>query len=647
MDSIAILEMILLNYFGLYLLAGGVIIVLLVVLLWISFRKNIRYLLDVKTRDETIRELENTLGFNEKFQEKALVIISDLENSSQHLQVLFEDLCRLLQLKYAALVFQDDYAEEEHHFPFPKAFLDPVKVLEQHETFFSSNQNHLPQDLIVVDAHQIEIALISSLPTDINKVMIMPFVLENKICGSLLVCLNEEDLASFEEGIRRMWMICESLVTYTILRSEIAFRIEKASVVTKFLNKISAFNEVDKLLDSLHRFLCDHFHEFNITVFRTDEAGESHLRLGRMNDEATVYSLFPEAAKMIQKGKQLLYVPDRETLLVRHHLKKTAMETQAVLIVPLATMNEVMGFVVFECATQNPFKINTLSTLIRISEITSFFLKKLLAFKDELMKKEEEQTAIRKESASIQAVIKEQESTLKAQETTIREHELMTEEISNFNSVFSLVQKAQISVTNLRGFFKMMQESMTEQSQEAANLDWFRNCTVEVDRLENILKRFDLVRIITDKEFHFNTKEISTTKFLDHLFASLKSKMIIKKSEFEIDIVPGLQSLFIDVRVTSQAMQHFFNRLLDYISGGRFQFLVLMKSGLIQLIVKYNSDDPNWEKWMDRLHTKFKRELYYILLTKVISRQGGSFDLELSIEKGLILRIFFPEHPAS
>ena len=202
----------------------------------------------------------------------------------------------------------------------------------------------------------------------------------------MVFCLPAAELDRRERELHRIGKLFEALVSYRLLQSEIAFRTEEANVVSLFLTEIATFAAIDKLFDAMFDYFRDTYPQTSVSILLEQEGG-LRVRKGTLIEESLVLQLVPKARQELENGRQMLYGPDPLGLVKKYALPYPPSELKAMLIVPLVTFHQIFGYIVFESRSPNPFRTGTLSTIIRLAEIGSFVLRKMIFFQEEIGKR--------------------------------------------------------------------------------------------------------------------------------------------------------------------------------------------------------------------------------------------------------------------
>ena len=615
------------HYFS-YIALGGCVVLFILIL--IVFRKNARTVTELSAREDALQSLESELTFKENFQQQVSGVMADIENSSKHLTILFQELCRMFDFRFGFFGYVDDYAPKPLTNQYPDTWVVAEGLFPRIRSLLNQAQGRNWSELQVLTDEEVD-QLGPVVPEHAESMVLMPFMHRGKLLGGLLMAMDQSVFERRQGDIHQLWLTLDALVSYLVLRDEIAYRIEESNILSLFLTEISAANDPESLFNKIHTFFEDNYSQQNITLLLRDDEGHSYAKRGYLVDEKSVHKLLPWSMQQISKGQLVLYAPDSNSFVHKYHFREAPSDLKSIMILPLVAMGRVMGFVVFESFDAHPFKLTTLNSLVRISELISFILQKVVFFQEQLDLRKSEKDEIK--------VLLDQSI------DKIRENEKIIQEFSSFNSVFSLAQSVKSHLTTLRGFVDLLQENIQQKAPVANDPILFRNCQVEVDKIERSIQKFELVRIITDPDFMFRSEEVNASELLDRVILSIRTKSLMKKAELEIKFDPRSSTLILDPDLTFLALQQFMERLLDYMSGGKIQALSVLKTGLMQILFKYiPPENGAGNKLWERLRDDFREDFSFILVSKVIQKQGGEINLEFFVERGFLLRISFPEN---
>lgn len=612
-----------------YAIMGACLVLL--ALISVIFRKLTGYRREIRKKEDFLHNLERELQVKESFQDKAFHIIAEVEKSSQHMKDLFEELARFFNFQSAVLIFQNQYAGITHSFTFPGEGVEPEKLMDWLTRTFPPERQHRmephPADLAELE----EPFLIGAL-ADTKKVIAFPFVHGGVLLGGMLICLEDEPWLRREKEITRMIEIFEALVSYRSLQSEIVFRNDEANIVSVFLTEMTVFVEVEKLVDAIYDFFRENYSHTNVSILLENHDEECSIKKGELLNEKLIFQLVPRARQEIQRGRQMLYAPDPISLMKKFDLVHRPADVQAVLIVPMVTFNHIFGYMVFESKTVNPFKFNTLTSLIRIVEVAAFVLRKTLYFEGELAKK----------AAKLEGL----QATADTLARDIEEKNLSIQELSNFNSVFSLSQGVRMNLISLRGFLKLLEEAWKQAPASKQEPILFRNCVVEVEKIERSMQRFELTRVITDKDYRFRSEEVAAHDFLNRVYLGIRPKALSKRIEIDPKFDTRTGNIVLDPEMTLLAFNMFFDRILDFAAEGKLQLLSVQKDAWLDLLARFTPAQGGGPKTGPIFGDEFGSDFTYVLMGRTISRQGGQMNLEMTADHGFILHFLIPVRPA-
>lgn len=608
-----------------YGVMGGCVVLL--VLVAFLFRKLYRFDREVKAKELSLQRLDAELTFKEQLQDKAFSLIADVENAVPQLQDLLDFFLRHLKMGYAGLFCPECNGGEGLVLQAPVPAIVPEKFLEW-----------LPQRLSPAAGGNMAPFRIGTgeNPDFVNPngglpaqpALVFPLFPRNTPAGAMVFCLPAAELDRREKELHRIGKLFEALISYRLLQGEIAFRTEEANVVSLFLTEIATFAAIDKLFDAMFDYFRDTYPQTSVSIL-LEQDGSLQVRKGALIEKSLVLELVPKARQELERGRQMLYGPDPIGLVKKYALPYPPSELKAILIVPLVTFHQIFGYIVFESRTPNPFRSGTLSTIIRLAEIGSFVLRKMIFFEEEIGKKTAEIDRLQQD--------------LGVARRMLEENQLVLREVTNYNAIFTLTQAVRINVTSLRGFLQLGEDNLKTTSPSAYDPVFFRNCSGELDKIERSTQKLELTRIITDGEFVFKTGHVDAKEFLTRIFQAIRTKAVLKKIELETHFDTRLQRLRIDPDVTALVMQHFLERLLDFFSAGKLQAVGVAKEDQMELLVRFQPGDgagrpPVTVAGLPDL----QRDFHYVLASRAITRQGGQMDLQVTAERGFLFRVAFP-----
>jgi|GEM_PF-5063531 len=623
-----------LTFFDYFLLAGLLLLMVLFLLFMIFLRKTRLLRQELVKAEKKSLQLGEANARNQAFRDKMLTAVSDPERTVQQLRLQLDEFSSWLQWKAAALVIRDRFTKSDYHFPYPEACLEPAAALDRLEAF-GEDENWEPGSLHTVHvADYPELLAAAKPPENLPVLAIFPFVREGEIQGGLLVFLEKNPGKETEADIRQVGQVFQSVVSFKRVQSELGLLNNRVRMLSAYLAEIGGQFNRDVLLEILFRFLSENFLKMNIAVLKP-EAAEMvpAVKYGKLLDAQLIHRLLPVLEKRLEQGERFMYAASQAALREEFSVEPDNDRIHAVLFLPVLLDDAPMGHLVFECAEAQPFGPLELETLLLMIDLTTM----MLGAQNQLERQELEQrrqlNKFREEIRSLTDKLAEKDLALQQQQAL--------QEMTSFNSIFSLVQGAKVSLTNLRGFLRMTRDTNSS-GKETANQEWVRNCLVEAERLESILQKFDLIQVITDQTYPLQFKEIQAGPYFEKILAALKSKSLSKKTSLEFNHDPNVNALKIDPGIMSQALEQFMLRLLDFLTGGKVLFDVQHKGGAIQILIRYTPVETLEQAVCDKLETLFRREFQFLLLQKVFARHEGRLDHTINPEKGVIVRGLIP-----
>lgn len=608
-----------------YGVLGGCLVLL--VLVAFLFRKLYLFDREVKAKEQSLQGLAAELAFKEQLQDKAFGVIAEVESAVPQLQDLLDFFVRHLKMGYAGIFCPECNGGEGLVLQVPVPAVMPERFLEWLPQRLSPAAGGTPAPFRIGTGENPEfVNPDGGLPA--QPALIFPLFPRGTPSGAMVFCLPAAELDRREKELHRIGKLFEALVSYRLLQGEIAFRTEEANVVSVFLTEIATFAALDNLFDAMFDYFRDTYSQTSVTILLEQE-GELRVRNGVLIEEELVLQLVPKARQELERGRQILYGPDPLGLVKKYALPYPPSELKAILIVPLVTFHQIFGYIVFESRTPNPFRTGTLSTIIRLAEIGSFVLRKMIFFQEEIGKR----------SAEVERLQQE----LSIARRMLEENELVLREVTNYNAIFHLTQAVRMNVTSLRGFLQLGEDNFKTTSPAAYDPVFFRNCSGELDKIEKSVQKLELSRIITDGDFVFKTGHADAREFFTRVFQTIRTKAVLKKIELETRFDTRLQRLRIDPDVTALAMQQFLERLLDFASAGRLQAVGVAKEDQVELLVRFQPGDSAGRAPVASTGLPdLQRDFHHVLVSRTIVRQGGRMELQADAGRGFLFRLTFP-----
>jgi hypothetical protein len=588
----------------------------------------------VRAREAQLAGLTVELEFKEALYEKACAIISDVEKTARRLPDAFDEFGRMLKLPYAAYVLRDANTGQMLDHQYPVARLDAGRLAERLLSL-PSEADGAPATPFRPSAGW-ESGLTLDEGTDVfQSVLICPIVRSGEMIGGILLALPEAELSRREKDLGKIAKILEALFTYRTLQNELARRAEEADTVSSFLTELAVFAALDKIMEAFHRFIQDAYPRANVSMLLEEPDGGVAVRHGTMLEAPVILTLLPSARQELEKGKQLLYAPDAFGLLKRYALPATPKHVESVAVVPLVTFKHIYGYVVIESTERQLFNAASLSTLLRLVEMGSFVLRKTLFYQGEIDKLAAEVTRLQQEEAR--------------QSIHVSELEMALREATEFNTVFTVAQAIRVHLSSLRGFVQMLEDGVRQRTPGLYDPLLFRNCAVEIEKVERSLQKLELTRVITDRDYPFRIQPVDLMAALDRVFVELRSKAVAKSIEIEVRLDARLGRTMLDEELTTLGLRLFLDRLMDFVAGGKLQAVGLVREHeASELLVRFTAGAAGRPVREKLAAFNVARDFHFVLLNRMIARQRGQLDFELAESGGFLLRLVFPypEPPA-
>ena len=382
------------------------------------------------------------------------------------------------------------------------------------------------------------------------------------------------------------------------------------------------------MFDSIYDYFREIYPQTTVSILLLNKELNIYVRKGQPLEEQYIIAFAAKTVEDFKQGRLILYFPDRESIQKRNEKLGLPEVANSILIAPLMIYNEIFGYLTFESTKINTFKVNRLSTIIRLVEITSFLLRKNIQFKKEIQKKQDDVEKFRQ-------VLTKQTVELQDRENTIRE-------LADLNSVYSMFQNIKTSVVSIKGFLEIFEKS-TKNSMGQEPI-FIRNCLYEVEKIEKNIKTADLVRVITDQEYYLSPENYRVAEIIDKLNIQMRQRALHKRLEMEIAFEDESTHICLDRNITETAFLQYFDRVFDYISNGKVQCSGKLSGNSYQIVMKFFPifDPTQTLAGTSYLSDKFRGEYCSIALTKLLARQNGKLDIEIQYEHGFTINITFP-----
>ncbi|GEM_PF-1197312 len=582
--------------------------------------------------EKQIGELTVELSFREALYDQSCAIISDVDRATRRLPEVFDEMGRILRLPYAAFVLRDSVTGQVLDHQYPADRLDAARLVER----ILSQAGPVPE--AAPEPVRLPIGWESGLTLEEGKdvfqsVTLYPIVHAGETVGGVLLALPSDAIERRERDLVRIGKIVETLFAYRTLQNELARRSEEADTVSAFLSEIAVFAALDKVMEAFHRYLQETYPNATVTLLLETTDGGIEVRHGDMLEQPLILSLLPSVRQELEKGKQLLYASDAFALMKKYPLPSPPKNVQSVLVIPLVTFKHIFGYVVLESTQPQLFHAASLSTLLRLVEMGSFVLRKTLYYQGEMDKLNAEINRL-SQAGSRQAI-------------QLSELEMALREATEFNTVYAVGQSIRVHLASLRGFVQMLEDGVKRSLRDAYDPLLFRNCVVEIEKVERSLQKLDLTRVITDRDYPLKIQPVALMSALDSVFVAIRSKTVAKSVEIDARFDARLGQVMLDEELTLLGLRLFLDRLLDFVSGGKLQAVGLAhENAAPELMIRF-SPPTGARSNKDKLAAfDVARDFHFVLLNRLIARQRGQLDFELTDAGGFLLRIVFPEGQA-
>jgi len=579
--------------------------------------------------EKQVGELTVELSFREALYDQACAIISDVDRAARRLPEAFDEMGRILRLPYAAFVLRDSATGQVLEHQYPAARLEANQLAERILSQAGPTPEAVPEPVRLPTGWENGLTLDEGKDV-FQSVTLCPIVHAGETVGGVLLALPADAIDRREKDLVRIGKIVETLFTYRTLQNELARRSEEADTVSAFLSEIAVFAALDKVMEAFHRYLQETYPNANVALLLETPDGGIEVRHGDMLEQPLILSLLPSARQELEKGKQLLYAPDAFALMKKYPLPSPPKKLQSVLVIPLVTFKHIYGYVVLESTQPQLFHAASLSTLLRLVEMGSFVLRKTLYYQGELDKLTAEINRLN-QAGSRQAI-------------QVSELEMALREATEFNTVYAVGQSIRVHLASLRGFVQMLEDGVKRSLRDAYDPLLFRNCVVEIEKVERSLQKLELTRVITDRDYPLKIQPMALMPALDSVFVAIRSKTVAKSVEIDARFDARLGQVMLDEELTLLGLRLFLDRLLDFVSGGKLQAVCLVRENAApELMIRFNPPTGARGNKDKLVAFDVARDFHFVLLNRLIARQRGQLDFELTDAGGFLLRIVFPE----
>ena len=578
--------------------------------------------------EKQVGELTVELSFREALYDQACAIISDVDRAARRLPEAFDEMGRILRLPYAAFVLRDSATGQVLEHQYPAARLEANQLAERILSQAGPTPEAVPEPVRLPTGWENGLTLDEGKDV-FQSVTLCPIVHAGETVGGVLLALPADAIDRREKDLVRIGKIVETLFTYRSLQNELARRSEEADTVSAFLSEIAVFAALDKVMEAFHRYLQETYPNANVALLLETPDGGIEVRHGDMLEQPLILSLLPSARQELEKGKQLLYAPDAFALMKKYPLPSPPKKLQSVLVIPLVTFKHIYGYVVLESTQPQLFHAASLSTLLRLVEMGSFVLRKTLYYQGELDKLTAEINRLN-QAGSRQAI-------------QVSELEMALREATEFNTVYAVGQSIRVHLASLRGFVQMLEDGVKRNLRDAYDPLLFRNCVVEIEKVERSLQKLELTRVITDRDYPLKIQPMALMPALDSAFVAIRSKTVAKSVEIDARFDARLGQVMLDEELTLLGLRLFLDRLLDFVSGGKLQAVCLARENAApELMIRFNPPTGTRGNKDKLAAFDVARDFHFVLLNRLIARQRGQLDFELTDAGGFLLLIVFP-----
>ncbi len=529
-----------------YLIIAGCL--LLLFLSSLVFRKTYKFSTELKKKEKALKEVEEELKARKTFYNKSFSILSSAENISKNLYNSLLYFFEIFKVEKGIIFYEVvessvqscvDYKWNMDICPLIKEYIHK-KFEDLKEGIYFNWREYEDVSNIVENYRE-------------KKFLILPFFRREKLIGGLFLLRKKDEKTIFDKEVESFFKIIRQMVEFHILQNEIIQRNDEANLILKFLSSTFFIQEAKSIKQRIEDFFKSNFSRLNFSLLVEDKSNFFSVESGILLNHNTIFEILKRDGEKLKKDKPFLLIKEKSNL---------NSENVEILIVPQReNIERKPEYFIFECVDGSPLKLDTINTIVRICEMSSFLINNAKNFDNQLNKFQLEISKLKNELAYVNK---------------------LKERVNHINKIFTISRNLKKSLIKLEGFFQLLKNEISEISQ----LPQVRNIEAELEILKEEMEQFKLLKVLLDENFSLNLESQNFQEFFNNLIENIKKFTLLKKIPIQISHHEVFPEILIDRDLVPFCLNLLFRLILENIFTGEIRVSPTLEEKYLNL--KFN-----------------------------------------------------------
>ncbi len=529
-----------------YLIIAGCL--LLLFLSSLVFRKTYKFSTELKKKEKALKEVEEELKARKTFYNKSFSILSSAENISKNLYNSLLYFFEIFKVEKGIIFYEVvessvqscvDYKWNMDICPLIKEYIHK-KFEDLKEGIYFNWREYEDVSNIVENYRE-------------KKFLILPFFRREKLIGGLFLLRKKDEKTIFDKEVESFFKIIRQMVEFHILQNEIIQRNDEANLILKFLSSTFFIQEAKSIKQRIEDFFKSNFSRLNFSLLVEDKSNFFSVESGILLNHKTIFEILKREEEKLKKDKPFLLIKEKSNL---------NSENVEILIVPQReNIERKPEYFIFECVDGSPLKLDTINTIVRICEMSSFLINNAKNFDNQLNKFQLEISKLKNELAYVNK---------------------LKERVNHINKIFTISRNLKKSLIKLEGFFQLLKNEISEISQ----LPQVRNIEAELEILKEEMEQFKLLKVLLDENFSLNLESQNFQEFFNNLIENIKKFTLLKKIPIQISHHEVFPEILIDRDLVPFCLNLLFRLILENIFTGEIRVSPTLEEKYLNL--KFN-----------------------------------------------------------
>ncbi len=590
-----------------YLIIAGCL--LLLILSSIVFRKTYKFSSELEKKEKALKELEEELKARKTFYNKSFSILSSVENISKNLYNSLLYFFEIFKVEKGIIFYEviESSVQNCIDYKWDKSLCPPVKKY-IHEKFEDLKEG--------IYFNWREYEDVSNIVKNYRekKFLILPFFRREKLIGGLFLVRKKDEKTIFDKEVESFFKIIRQMVEFHILQNEIIQRNDEANLILKFLSSTFFIQEAKSIKQRIEDFFKSNFSRLNFSLLVEDKSNFFSVESGILLNHKTIFEILKREEEKLKKDKPFLLIKEKSNL---------NSENVEILIVPQReNIGEKPEYFIFECVDGSPLKLDTINTIVKICEMSSFLINNAKNFEGKL---NEFQFEIKKLKEELDHVNQ------------------LKEKVNHINKIFTINRNLKRSLIKLEGFFQLLKNELSETPQ----LLQIRNIETELEILKEEMEQFKLLKVLLDENFSLNLESQNFQEFFNNLIENIKKFALHKKIPIQISHHEIFPEILIDSELVPFCLNLLFRFILENIFTGEIRVSPTLEDKYLNLNFNFSSSDNKLFNSVELFLKEVEENFIWEVTKKVLELNGAKYEYDIEGNNKFFLSLRFMVEPKS